>query len=407
VRPGLLYVGTETGICFSLDHGRSWQRLQTNLPVVPVYDIKVKEGDLVAATHGRSFWILDDPTPLRQLSEDAARTPAHLFAPRPTCRLWQQWEAVTFDWPNKTYMPALGTAATFYQVKTSEGESIRKCLDGGENPPSGAIIYYLLKEAPAEPLVLRILDARGREIRAFSSAAGDEEKDGNERYAPAAPGLNRFVWDMHYPDAEKVPGDLSTEEATTGPLAAPGTYQVELKVGDRTWTQSFEIYKDPRVGASQEDLEAQFELWSRICAKIGETHRSINQLRRIERQLDEWTQRSGEMDGMANSKGSAIRDAAKTLGEKLRAIEIELIQTEVESRQDFLRLPVRLNAKLVSLLGVLASADEAPTQQAYDVFDHLSEQIDAQIAQLQDLIEVDVAAFNELVSKAGVPPIAT
>ena len=407
VRPGLLYVGTETGICFSLDNGQSWQRLQTNLPVVPVYDIKVKEGDLVAATHGRSFWILDDLTPLRRLPEDASQAPAHLFAPRPTCRLWQQWEAVTFDWPNKTYMPALGTAATFYQIKTPEGESIRKCLDAGENPPPGAIIYYLLKEAPTEPLALRILDARGREIRAFSSAAGDGEKDGNERYAPAAPGLNRFVWDMHYPGAEKVPGDLTTEEATTGPLAAPGTYQVELKVGDRTWTQSFEIYKDPRVGASQEDLQAQFELWSRISAKVGETHKSINQLRRIKRQTGEWTRRAGEMDGMAETDAGAIRDAAKTLGEKLEAIEKELIQTEVESRQDFLRLPVRLNAKLVSLLGVLASADEAPTRQAYQVFDHLSAQIDAQIAQLQNLIDVDVAAFNELVGKAGVPPIAT
>ena len=161
------------------------------------------------------------------------------------------------------------------------------------------------------------------------------------------------------------------------------------------------------MGASKEDLQAQFELWSRISAKIGETHRSINQLRRIERQLDEWTRRAGEMDGMAGKDCSTICDTAKILREKLKAIEMELIQTEVESPQDFLRLPVRLNAKLVSLLGVLASADEAPTQQAYQVFDHLCVQIDAQIDQLQNLIEVDVAAFNELVSEAGVPPIAT
>ncbi|MCZ6678205.1 MAG: glycosyl hydrolase [Candidatus Poribacteria bacterium] len=417
VRRGLLYVGTETGVYVSVDDGERWQRLQNNLPVVPVYDLKIKEGDLVAGTHGRSFWILDDLTPLRQLTTEVSQAPAHLVGPRPTDRRCMQWGVGMFrSETGKNYMMALGAAATYYMEKSPDGERQRRYLDAGENPPQGVIIYYLLKNAPTEPVTLTFLDATGAEIKTFTSKTEDSDsEDKADRYIPAASGLNRFVWDMRYPDAQEVSVDpitekpvaappASTEKPKNGPIASPGTYQVRLTVGDQTYNQSFELRKEPRVTASQADLDAQFELWLKIRDKLSETNEAINRLRRIQRQVGEWTQRITEMEGRENE---AISQAAAALGEKLKAIETELIQTEADTIGDRLRLPTRLNVKLAGLISVVSCADAAPPQQAYDVFEHLSSEIDTQLAQLQSVIDEDVAALNNLIREADVPAIVT
>ena len=251
---GLLYVGTETGVYVSLDDGVNWRPLQGDLPVVPVYDLVVKDGDLVAATHGRSFWILDDIAPLRQLAEDSRREGACLFEPSPAYRRWLQWGAY---WKRdagegKHYMTGLGGAAMYRQNEVEDGGWGRRYLDAGENPPQGALVYYWLEEKPEEPLLLSFLDAEDREIISFSSRedAKETEEDGDETevaevHAPSRrPGLNRFVWDMRYPDASPLAGP-DTKKGTNGPLAPPGPYQVVLEVGTQTWRQSFEICKDP------------------------------------------------------------------------------------------------------------------------------------------------------------------
>ena len=421
VRRGLLYVGTETGVVVSRDDGSTWHRLPGNLPVTPVYDLAVKGDDLVAATHGRSFWILDDVTPLRALAPETAPADPRLLPPRPTVRPWQNWSVDLFRGPgkgHKNYMMALGTGLTFYEDKTPEGERVRTFLDAGENPPAGAIVYYVLPKAEVAPVSLTFLDRGGAGIRTFTTPppAGDETKAGgpgmatgdpakDERYVTARPGLNRFVWDLRYPGAERVPGDVTTERAITGPLAPPGHYQVRLAVGDRSWTQPLEIRKDPRVPATQADLDAQFALWTRIRDTLSETHAGINRLRRIRRQVTEWSQRlreSGAGDGETPLAASADRLVAQ-----LTEVEAELIQTAARNAMDALRLPARLNLRLASLVSVLSSADAAPPRQAYDVYEHLAGLGRRELGRLEALIETDVAAFNAMVRERNLPAIGT
>ena len=420
VRSGLLYVGTETGIYVSLDDGESWHRLQNNLPVVPVYDLKIKDGDLVAGTHGRSFWILDDVTPLRELAADAAQASSHLFEPRSTYRRWLQWGAGMFrSETGKNYLMGLGAAATFYLEKSPEGERTRRFLDAGEGPPQGVIVYYLLEDTTADPIELTFLDADGTEIKTFTTkpedtddAKDDETKseDKADRYIPAESGLNRFVWDMCYSDSEAITEppsgkqEMSPDKPKNGPLASPGTYQAQLKVGEQTQTQTFEICKDPRVTASQADFDAQFELWSQIRDKLSETHEAINQLRRIQRQANEWQKRA---EAGEDTNTEAICEAADALQEKLKAIEGELIQTGADTIGDRLRLPTMLTGKLAGLTSVVAVADFAPPKQAYELFEELSSQIDAQLDQLNSVVEEDVAAFNDLISEASLPAVVT
>lgn len=410
-RPGLLYVGAETGVFVSLDDGATWERFNQNLPVVPVYDMLIKEGDLVAATHGRSFWILDDLSPLRGLKDEVVQAAAHLFAPRPTIRPWQPWSVNLFRGPGKNYMMALGSAVTFYEDKSESGERTRKMLDAGENPPYGVIVYYLLHDQPDQDITLTFLDAAGQEIKTFSSKAkedGAEKKTGalEDPRLPVEVGLNRFMWDMRYPDALKVPGDLTTESTLVGPLAAPGQYQAQLKVGDQVYRESFELRLDPRVTASQAELDAQFELWVKIRDKVSETHEAINKLRRVRQQVQNWVEYLDQSD---NLKGQLelkpIKEAAEALREKLSAVEKELIQTEAKTSSDRLRLRARLNAKLIALTSVVSGADAAPPKQAYEVFEYLSKQVDEQLTRLESLLETDLAAFNDMLKGAEVPAV--
>ena len=416
-RPGLLYVGTERGIYISFDDGSSWQPLESNLPIVPVYDLVIKGEDLVAATHGRSFWILDDLTPLRAFSEEILGGTDYLFEPRSSHRLWQSWGVYEkFGGDGKNYTIGLGVPTTFYEEKTSTGVKERKFLDAGENPPQGVIVYYLLKDKLSDPLKLTFLDEDEEMIKAFT--VRDPEEDGGDESGPGKTseadstredpylsdeaGLNRFVWDMRYPEADKVAGDVATENSITGPLATPGIYKVRLEVGGETFTQTFEILKDPRVAADQEDLDTQFRLWCEIRDKLSETHGGIEHLRRIRKQVEDWESRIGDGKDLAS-----ILEAAAALKAKLAEIEEELIQPEASSSSYRLSVPSRLNFKLVDLISVVGCADYPPPKQAYKVFKHLSAQIDDQLSRLESLIENEVADFNDLVRKADLPAIMT
>lgn len=398
-RQGLLYAGTETGLYISFDDGANWQRFGGNFPVVPVYDLLVKGTDLVVATHGRAFWILDDLTPLHHLNNDEARqTSAHLFKPRDTIRDWRLWGVYQEKSEGlKNYRMALGMLTSFYEQKGPSGEKVRTFLDAGENPPLGVIITYYLQETPTDPITLTILDDNDEIIKTFSSQASKNETAA-QLLIPAAPGLNRFVWDMRYPDAHNVPDDFNGDTKLTGPLAVPGNYQVQLQVGDQTYTQSFAIHPDPHITVTQADLQAQFDLWLKIRDKISETHKAIIRLRRIKEQVADWDKLLGETH-------STIAEAAKALQEKLKAIEVELIQTEANTAGDRLRLRSRLNSKLNTLISVVGVADFAPTKQSYEVFEHLSGQVDDQLGQLKTVVETDVAAFNDLVRQANVPAV--
>ncbi|MCL4861561.1 MAG: glycosyl hydrolase [Caldilineaceae bacterium] len=402
VQRGLLFVGTETGLFVSLDDGAHWRRLQNNLPVVPVYDLMIKGADLVVATHGRSFWILDDITPLRTLAAGPLSTGFYLYQPRTTVRQNLGWSVSLFRGPGKNYSMGLGGVMTFTETKDANGQTVRKMLDSGENPPLGVIIYYQLPDTPILPLTLVITDAEGNPVKSFSSgspdAHGAQVKNSDEPRLPAEPGLNRFVWNMRYPDATKAIGDVTTEKSVTGPVAAPGRYQVRLTMGDDDMVQSFQICIDPRVNATADDLAAQFTLWEAICEKISVTHSAINRLRSIRRQVDEWR-------GRARGHTTII-EAAQGLLEKLTAIEAELVQIDAKSAGDRLRLKSRLNTKLIGLLSVVACADARPPQQAYEVFGYLASQVNRQLDLLEGIEGDDLAAFNDLVKEAGIPSVS-
>jgi photosystem II stability/assembly factor-like uncharacterized protein len=406
-RRGLLYAGTETGLYVSFDDGASWQSLRLNLPVVPIYDLVIKDHDLVAATHGRSFWILDDLTPLHQLTNQVRAAPAYLFTPRPTYRVPPPMGFGRPPGPGKNYMLALGVPATYYETPAPTGEAQRTFLDAGKNPPDGVIVTYYLQQKPTGEVTLTFLDAQGQVIRRFSSQAGQQQSTANtarDTRVSAEAGLSRFVWNMRYPDARGVPGDVTTERSLTGPLAPPGRYQVQLAVDGQTSTAAFEIRQDPRVSATPADFEAQFALLQRIRDKLSDTHEAINRLRRVRQQVEEWVRR---VEGWSNggSAAEAVRQAANGLYAKLDAIEGELIQRRARVPQDQLNFPTRLNAKLAGLTSVVASADAVPTRQAYEVFHDLSTRIDQQLIALQEVIDGDVAALNELIRTSGVPSI--
>jgi len=415
--PGLLYVGSETGIFVSFNDGQNWQRLQGNLPVVPVYDLKIKDGDLVAGTHGRAFWILDDLTPLRQLGQQASTDGMRFFPPRPTYRRTLHWSANIFLGDGKNYSPAFGLAGTTYEAKSPEGEKSFKHLDLGENPPQGAILHYHLDKEPEQPIEITILDANGGEIESFSSKkADDADKEGTDEddkkpVVPAKPGLNRFVWNLRYP-GPRVKLDKSLEKpgykplgrgeggGGGGPVAAPGTCQARFKCGSVESTHTFEILKDPRLDTTPEDFAAQFELWTKITEKVSEANDALNRLRRIKRQLMELSRRKRHQDAEGE-----VPQALKSLVDRLEAVENALVQTKHETPSDRLRYPAMLKDRLEGLVWAVAVADARPPEQVQAVYDHLSGQIDEQLALLKSIEEQEVTALNAQLNSDGVPAL--
>ncbi len=408
-RDGLLYVGTETGLFVSLDDGANWQRMPGNLPVAPVYDLKVKESDLVVATHGRAFWILDDLTPLRTVAPLNTQNTqkAQLFAPRKSLRRWLPWSVGMGRGPGRSYGMSFGQLITYREEKGENGEAVRTLIDSGENPPQGVIVYYSLPAELSGEVKLTILDGAGAEIKSFGPKPKPEAgktSDDSAVYLPVAPGLNRFVWDMRYPDAEKLPGDVITEKSVTGALAAPGSYAVRLQVGDATLEESFEIYVDPSTGVTPEAMAEQFAAWQTVNAKITQTHAAIKKLRRVRDQMKLWAENAGKA-GLDEKQASALAERAKQIGEQLGDVEKELVSVDSKTAFDRLRKPIRLNAKLINLISVISAADAAPTRQTYDVFAHISGQVDAQLDKLDSILEESVADFNAAVKAADVPAV--
>ncbi len=381
VNPALLFAGTELGMFASFDGGAAWQALQLNLPVVPITDLVVKDDDVVVATQGRSFWILDDIAPLRQMTKTTAAASAHLYAPSPAYRFF----GVAFPIPNR-----------------------------GQNPPNGALFYYSLKEEPKadQEVTLEVLDAGGALVRRFSSRPDPDKKGGGGFLAemfgittppdqlPAKAGLNRFAWDLRYPEATRFDGMILWSGGTDGPVAVPGKYQARLTAGGQVLTQAFEVRKDPRLSVTQEELQRQFDLALKIRDKLSETHDAIRRLRDVREQAKSAAERA---KGSAGEK--AVAEAAEALAKKLTAVEEALYQTKNKSSQDPLNYPIRLNDKLAGLGSVVRSADAAPTAQSLAVWDDLAGRIDRELAMLKRTLDEDVPAFVKLVEEQHVPAI--
>ena len=428
-RKGLLFAGTETGVYASFDDGARWQRLSGNLPVVPIHDLVVKDSDLVLGTHGRSFWVLDDITPLREWAAALTRERAALFTPRPAVRVRTKGGFPGKPVPGINYRFS-GAAMLAYELGTDKetGEKQETYLDAGKNPPDGVLVQYWFREAPKGEVTLAFQDARGKTIRTFSSRpdehtaaplpesalpaegaetvqgpTGTPEADKKEPVVSKKAGLNRFLWNMRYPDASKVPGDASMEEferALAGPVAVPGRYQVRLKAEGKTYTSTFETRLDPRANVAGRDLAAQFDLLMRIRDKLTATHDAIDRIRTIRGQIETWEKRASGDGG----ERDVVKAAAK-LRHELSGIEEELIQTKAVSRQDTLNFPIKLNAKLAGLAAATAMGDAAPTRSMGEVFAELSRRVDVQLARLERTMKGDVRAFETLARRSRIPVI--
>ena len=407
VRRGLLYAGTETAVYVSFDDGGSWQPLRINMPAVPISDLVVKDNDLVVATNGRSFWILDDVTVLRQAGADLAQERLHLFEPATTYRFTPQLGGGLPAGPGKNYALGLGVGAAYYEREDPDGESVRIMLDAGANPPDGVVVHYLFREKPEGEVTITFLDSEGDEIKGFSSrkrglakrdATGQKKRQ--DPVVRAEAGMNRFVWDMRYPDARQVDVDDASDHGIAGPLAPPGRYQVRLEADGQARARELEIRKDPRVAATEQDLRAQFDHLIRVRDKVSETSDAVNQIMSVRRQVDEWVDRAG-----SDGANEAISKAADALKGKLWAIEGALIQRNAIDGLDRISQPARLTSKIREIGYVPSSADYAPTSQAYDVLDDISARLDVQFKALQEVIENDLPVFLEVVHELEVPAI--
>jgi photosystem II stability/assembly factor-like uncharacterized protein len=365
-RRGLLYAGGEFGVYVSFDDGDHWQSLQLKMPVSPVRDMVVKDNDLVVGTHGRSFWVLDDLTPLHQLSDAVAAADVHLFKPRDAYRMG--------------------------------GFSFGGSVSGvASNPPGGVVVHYYFAGEPEDEVKLAFLEADGTLIREYSSVPEGRREEGD---VAKKAGMNRFVWNTRYPDAHDFPGMIMWAGTTAGPRAAPGTYQVRLTVGERSFTESVQITKDPRIAATDSDLREQFDFLIRIRDRVSEANDAVKRIRDIGGQIDGAVKRA---EGQPYAE--EISEEAKPIKTALSEVENEIYQTKNRSRQDPLNFPIRLNNKIAGLTGVVSSADAKPTQQSYDVFDELSSQLQVQLDRLNEIIETDIPRFNALIAQHSVPAV--
>jgi photosystem II stability/assembly factor-like uncharacterized protein len=365
-RRGLLYAGTEQGMYVSFDDGVHWQSFQLNLPIVPITDLAIKNDDLIVATQGRSFWVLDDLTVLHKLSPKLALQPMHLFPPRPAYR----WRG---------------------------GSTLKPTPTEGQNPPVGTAIHYFLKDKTAkdQQVTLDVLDAKGQLIQRFTT----KPKEGEGKLEPKA-GLNRLVWDLHYPSAENFPG-MIIWGGVPAPLAVPGQYQARLSTAGATaQTVSFQVLADPRSTATNDDLQAQFAFLLEVRDKLTAMHRTIKEIRDIRDQIGKINTRLKDKDNYKQ----ALKEA-HDLQDKFTQIEEALYQTKNQSAQDPLNFPIRLNNKLTSLAGTVAAGDFRPTDQAAAVKKELFTEVDPQLARFRELLQSDLPRLNAQLRQMDVPAI--
>jgi photosystem II stability/assembly factor-like uncharacterized protein len=386
-REGLLYAGTEFGMYVSFDGGTRWQPLQLDLPVSPVTDIEVWQQDLVLSTMGRSFWVLDDLTPLHQLTAAVRDAERHLFAPRPAHRA--RWVG-----------------------------SLERRFPGfaPEYPPMGAAIHYHLREPVKGPLRLEIVDQHGVLLRSFESASEDGEKSTGGTGGPAeqgmrqppprpsAPrlvndtGMHRFVWDLRV----EGPRALGERSGGAGPIVAPGRYRVRLVAGEWTATQPLEVLIDPRVaaaGVTQEDLEAQYVLSLQIRDATSELRDAVARIRELRERVIEEKQQA--VEGGHAAEGSALVEQARAVESRLSELENLLVQT-AEGKVGA-ELEPQLEDQLGYLNSMLRGADQRPGRDAYLRFDDVRRELDEHLAALEALVAGELAAWNLAVAEAGVP----
>ncbi len=377
VRPGLLYLGTENALYVSFDDGENWQSLQTNLPAAPMYWIVVQEhfNDLVVGTYGRGFWILDDITPLQQLTADVAAAGAHLFAPRQAYRFRRITSPMAMfdDWSD------------------------------GDNPPYGASVNYWLAQEPEGDVTLRIADASGETIRTLEGTKHS--------------GINRVWWDLEVEPSKRIElrtkplyaewVDLGDERVRGAPrgriyvVAPPGSYTVTLEVAGQEYTQQLQLLKDPNSEGTEQDIAAQTAMLLELRDDMNTAADMINGI--------EWVRRQTyDLVAVLEDQGGAeeIVTAAEELDTKLIGVEQNLIQMKLSGTgQDGIRWPAMLVGKLGHLANAVATADFPPTDQAREVHALLREGLQRHQGELDEVLRTDLVEFNRMLGERELAPV--
>jgi len=387
-RKGLLFAGTERTVYLSFDDGDHWQSLRLNLPATSIRDLVVHQDDIVIGAHGRSFWILDNITPLRQLNPQVAGSQVYFFAPQRTYRMRRNNNA---DTPLPPEEPA------------------------GKNPPDGAMLDYYLKSTASGPVVLEISDETGKLVRRFSSADKPEPVNEKDLVVPAywirppqllsaESGMHRFVWNLHYPPPDALEHEYpisaiyhDTPRYPLGPAVLPGKFTVKLTAGGTSYTHPLTIKMDPRVKTSPAGLHQQFELEMKITEAMHRDYDALQQVRKVRSQLKDLRQRAGQ-----GPTADAITALEKTLTElegSKGGFGAQYLSTS-EGRS-----LARLNSALTSLLGTVDSAEAAPTTQAIGMFGDVQQALEQQLSRWQEIKKQEISTLNATIRQAGLSPI--
>ena len=381
-RKGMLYVGTERGVMVSRDGGSSWDSLRLNMPTVAVVDLVVAGDDLVVGTLGRSAWILDDLTPVREMSPEVAAAPEHFFAPPPAVR----WRYASAPYGSR---------------------------DGaGSNPPEGAMISYFLAKKPEGEITLEVLDARGALVRRLSSVletpyTPPDHADWDPDSKPEAelgvkPGINRTSWDLAYQEPEWPPGArFDTGAPRPGPLVLPGDYTLRLTVEGRSSTQPLRVELDPRSSASAADLEAQLAFALGVREQLAKISSMVEKIRSLREQVKDRNERLA-----SDPDAKELLALGEEFIEGLDAVEEEIHNPHAEVNYDVLagrHGGAKLYSRLSWLFVGAGDHDGPPTQGMREVAAELGEELAGQEAALEALLSGDLAKLNALAEELGVP----
>ncbi len=385
-REGMLYLGTERGVMFSRDDGASWESLRLNMPTVSVVDLAVAGDDLVVGTLGRSAWILDDLTPVREMSTEIAAAEEHLFAPLPAVR----WRYAGAPYGSR---------------------------DGaGKNPPRGAIITYHLAEKPEGEITLGVLDANGALIRRLSSELGKQyDSPDHPDWGPgskpepeltAEAGLNRVSWDLRYGEPKWMPdARFDSGKPRPDPPVVPGDYTLRLTVEGRSTTQPLIVELDPRLSVSESDLKEELIYGLGVRAQLARIVDMVETIRGVRNQVKDRNARLAE-----NPDASELVDLGKKLIADLNAVEEEIHNPHAEVDYDVLagrHGGAKMYSRVAWLLELSGDHDGPPTQGMLEVADLIEQQLAAQEAALAGLISEDLAKLNEFAKEGDVPYVVT
>ena len=361
-RRGLLYAGTESGMYVSFDDGTSWQTFQMNLPIVPITDLALRNDNLIAATQGRSFWLIDDLTPLHQMGSAIAKKPFHLFEPMDS-----------------------------YRMGGGEGSTSKTA---GTNHPGGVLINYFVKDtAKTDTLRMEIADKNGEVITVFSS---HPDKEANEKKLMEKPGFNTLNWDMRYEGAKTFEGMVMWAAQISGPVAIPSIYTVSLSANGESQKADFKLLADPRSSATLSDYVAQFNFLIKVRDKLTKVHEGIINIREVKKQINAVA---------SKNDNDEINNFGKEIIEEMSKIEKVLYQTQNESIQDPLNYPIRLNNKLGHLALLSSIGNYKPTNSSETFYTEVSATIDVQLGKINEIIQSKVPEYNRMVREANIPAV--